>query len=389
MKGILTIFKKEFSRVFKDKRLVFSAFILPGLMIYVLYSIMGGVITDMTIETINHNSIIETINAPDNFNNYFASDAIYTIKTITSDELEIEKAKILTDEVNLIIVFDEDFENKALNSQKPSFKLYFNSNSEKSVKAYNIVNFALENYKSNLVFSMFGDTNIFGNPNLDIVTDEDKASGLIVGSMMPFLIIIFLFSGAMSMAPESIAGEKERGTIQTLLITPVKRSEIAIGKIVSLSGLSAISALSSFIGILASMPKLFEGADASVAIYGVIDYTLIFFILVTTVSFIVACISIVSAFAKTVKEASLYVMPLYGVTMIIGVFSMFQNSANSNAILYFIPLYNAVQSLSSIFIFDVSIVNILITISSNILYTLVLVFVLSKMFNSEKIMFQK
>jgi sodium transport system permease protein len=72
------------------------------------------------------------------------------------------------------------------------------------------------------------------------------------------LIIMFLFSGAMSIGPDSIAGEKERGTIATLLVTPVKRSEIAIGKVMSLSIISLFSATSSFIGIMLSLPKLLQ-----------------------------------------------------------------------------------------------------------------------------------
>ncbi|MFQ7035420.1 MAG: ABC transporter permease subunit [Candidatus Borkfalkia sp.] len=52
----------------------------------------------------------------------------------------------------------------------------------------------------------------------------------------------------MGIAPESIAGEKERGTIATLLVTPIKRSELVVGKVLSLSALSSLSAISSFIG---------------------------------------------------------------------------------------------------------------------------------------------
>jgi len=72
--------------------------------------------------------------------------------------------------------------------------------------------------------------------------DDTEFMGKIIASLLPMLMIMFLFSGAMSIGPESIAGEKERGTIATLLVTPVKRKEIAIGKILALSVLSLISA---------------------------------------------------------------------------------------------------------------------------------------------------
>ena len=66
--------------------------------------------------------------------------------------------------------------------------------------------------------------------------------------MMPLLILVFLFSGCMAIAPESIAGEKERGTIATILVTPIRRSELALGKIFSLSIIALLSGLSSTVG---------------------------------------------------------------------------------------------------------------------------------------------
>lgn len=69
-----------------------------------------------------------------------------------------------------------------------------------------------------------------GSGSYDLATDADTA-GTFLSSMMPMLLMIFLFSGCMSTAPESIAGEKERGTIATLLITPLRRRDLALGKI--------------------------------------------------------------------------------------------------------------------------------------------------------------
>ncbi|MCK7484352.1 MAG: ABC transporter permease subunit [Bacillus subtilis] len=65
-----------------------------------------------------------------------------------------------------------------------------------------------------------------------------------LSTLLPMLVVMFMFTGAMAIGPESIAGEKERGTIATLLVTPVKRREIALGKVFSLGVLSLISAAS-------------------------------------------------------------------------------------------------------------------------------------------------
>ena len=77
------------------------------------------------------------------------------------------------------------------------------------------------------------------------------------------LLLIFVISGAMSITPESVAGEKERGTIATILVTPVRRSYVAIGKILALSAFSLIGATSSFLGTVLSLPKLMGLPDVN------------------------------------------------------------------------------------------------------------------------------
>jgi sodium transport system permease protein len=68
---------------------------------------------------------------------------------------------------------------------------------------------------------------------------------------------------------------------------------------------------------------------------------------------------------------------------------MFTGSAINNSMVYLIPLFNSVQAMTSIFSFDANIINITITIASNIIYSGLLVLVLTRMFNSEKVMFNK
>jgi sodium transport system permease protein len=221
------------------------------------------------------------------------------------------------------------------------------------------------------------------------IYDEQKATGQGVASLLPMLIVMFLFSGAMSIGPDSIAGEKERGTIATLLITPIKRRDIAIGKVMSLSLVSLMSATSSFIGIMLSLPKLMQGEEIDLAIYGVFEFVMLFTILLATVLVIVGLISIISAYAKTIKEASMLILPFYFGAVILGVTSMFSDDTQSNLFMYLIPLYNTIQMLIGILTFDINTAAYLVTIISSLVYVSIFVFILNRMFQSEKIMFSK
>lgn len=138
-------------------------------------------------------------------------------------------------------------------------------------------------------------------------------------------MLIFLYSGCMSIAPDSIAGEKERGTLATMLVTPMKRGNLAVGKILSLGTLALLSGLSSFIGTITSLPKMMGGAmdGMNTAVYGAGEYLALLGIILSTVLLFVSIISVVSAFSKNVKEATTYLVPFMVLVMLCGVAGMF------------------------------------------------------------------
>ena len=112
-------------------------------------------------------------------------------------------------------------------------------------------------------------------------------------------------------------------------------------------------------------------------------------VILSTVLVIVAVVSIVSAFAKNVKEATGWVTPIMIVSMLLGVTSMVESLCKTEPVWFLIPLYNSVQCMNAIFSLNVDIVNIAVTVVSNICYAGIGVLVLTKMFDNEKVMFSK
>ena len=146
-----------------------------------------------------------------------------------------------------------------------------------------------------------------GDEEYDLASKEDS-TGQIFSMMLPMLLMIFLFSGCMAIAPESIAGEKERGTIATLLVTPMKRGQLAMGKIISLGIIGLLSGISSFVGTMLSLPKLMgtESNAMDASVYSVTDYILLLLVILTTVLVLVGALAVISAFAKTVKDIAAF-----------------------------------------------------------------------------------
>ena len=381
---ILTIFKKELARFFKDKRTLI-ALLLPGILLYVIYSIMGGAMSDAFAPDEEYIPKISAVALPDSIGAICGVSGI-VVEAIDVNDVEVCKQAVADSEIDLVLVFPNDFDvSIADGTSIPNIEIYYNSSSTNSTAAYQTMVAVLDAYES-MMANKF-DINL-GEGEYDLATDEDMAA-LIFSMIMPMILIMLLFSGCMAVAPESISGEKERGTIAALLVTPTKRSHIAIGKILALSIMALISGASSTIGIVFSLPKLVGDSVAiNASVYGVADYLMLGVVILSTVLVLITVISIISAYAKTVKEAGTYVTPLMILLMLTGLGGMFGITAQSPA-LYLIPIYNSVQSMIGIFSFEANILNMTITVAVNVAVTILGVFVLTRMFNSEKIMFNK
>ena len=376
MRNVLTILKKEFTRFFKDRRMVLSIF-LPGIMIFLLYTIMGSIISDInhTDENYKYTAYIEN-EIPQEF-----SVLLDILDVKEYDSIDAAMDDVSDGNLDLIIVFPNDFMDKIGTETPPDVRIYFNNADDNSINGYNVVCRVLEMFKQP-EFTVNQD----GLGNLA----EDKAIvGKILSMIMPMLMFSLLASGCIAVAPEAIAGEKERGTLATVLITPIKRWQLAFGKIISLACFATLSGLSSFIGLILSLPKLMNGmvTGDAVAYYSFGNYAMFFALIISVVLVIISAFSIVSAFSKSVKEASSLIAPLMIVIILLGVFSMFTTAPAVG--LYAIPLLGSGLAFSSIMTFTISPLGFVLAIISNLAVAAVLIAVLSLMFNSERIMFNR
>ena len=399
MKNILAIMKKELRRFFGDKRMI-ATLILPGLLIYVIYSLMGGALSenlagggeDTEYRVLTHGSseLISavTLNSGMNITYYRCPDC-----TEEHDPATISKA-INEEGFHAYLVIPEDFDQKiaaydpATGQPAPEVKIYYNSSDADSATAYSTLLALLGALESSMANRF--DVNISPDAVFDVATEEDL-TGMLFSMLMPLLLIILMFSSCMAMTAESIAGEKERGTIATLLITPNKRSELALGKIAALSIMSLLGGLCSFVGVLLALPKLMggEAMDAvETTVYTMSDYAMILCVILSTILVFVSLIAVLSAQANSVKEASTLVSPLMLVVTVIGVSGMF-GSPDKSLGLFLIPVYNSVQCISGVFSMSYEPMQIILTVVANLLTAGVFAVVLTRMFNSERVMFKK
>lgn len=393
MRRIFAIIKKELRRFFCDRRMLMALF-LPGIIIFLVYyfvpDIYGASFAsnyDSSYEakiaiSDNYNlredtpSLIETaIN--DNFNKLGYEVPIFSEFKISEENTIIDELKL--GNVDLVIIFTDDFENLIFDptiSSKPNIKIYYNSASKESTYLYSFT-YAL----ADSIYSSYG----INDDIVPDVSDKNYQALQVIAIILPMLTISMIFSTTLQVCPEAIAGEKERGTLSALLVTPLKRSELAIGKILSLIIVSLVSGVVSSLGLILSLPRLL-GND-SLTTLGAGAYILLFLAIISVVILFVNIAMCVSTFAKSTKEATSYLGPLLLIFMVVAMLPGILDCSNIG--FAFVPILNISQVMSSIIYGAIDVTYLLLSFFTNIVLSCAFVLIDVKLFNIESIVMRQ
>ncbi len=403
-KRLLSIVRKELRRVFTDRRLVMTVLILPGLSIALIYSVMGMITGDMNSQRDLHTYRLVVHEAPGNFSDYLEGRCedrfLLTEKEDSGDALEASLEALRAETVDGVLVFDEGFEKRLEDFKRadsnPNVNVFYNPVSDYSGDAYRwLTTEILPEYREAILGERLGNpayARVFtvNQDNLNpSVASEEKISSMILGSLMPIFISIFLFAGAMNIGIDMLAGEKERGTLATILLTPVKRETVALGKMISLAIVAMGSTISSLAGILVTLPlssSLFGGIDMADISVSLDQWLFLGAALVLLAGVYVTLILSLSMIASSVKEAGAYVTPVYMVVLVSGMMAA-MGFGGDHLRNYLIPVFGNVLVLRDIFVDEVTWWGFLTNSGVSLLVILMLLLVFRRIFKMERYLY--
>lgn len=382
-RDIWTVAKKELKAGFTDKLILLQIIFMPFVIVfgYAFLMVIMGEASEGS----------ESENEP---KAYYVNAPEYMVEGL--DELKLQKANldmvddlkkdIKNKECELVIVFPEGFVmSDGTSDELSNIEIWYNSTSSKSYKLFNDINM----YFTALQPKLFS-VNAMEDIDYDM-GDEDAALRDLLAGLMPIMLLMGVYMVVMNLAAESVAGDKERGFLNTMLIAPVKRSSIAAGKSVYLLIVSVIGGLSAFVGMAFSLPKLADsmGIDSSFN-YTMKEYALLFAITITAVFALSAMLLIISTLSKDVKQATNVAPVVLMVLMIGGMLAttegfkpMIEDLGMVNNL---IPAWNTMILMQDIINLEYTMNPIWISCGINLLFSVVSIYVIGKCFESEKIL---
>ena len=379
--NLWNILKKELRELFRDKKSLSMMLIIPIFIPLIMLGMSALFEAQSEKDIAEYNKIGFAYSLSEEEKSIAKQ---MDIKVVEGNEKEL-KEKYENGEINLYVT-----------KKDTEYTLNIDS-SDNSVYAKSLTEQYFNTYKSYLQQTYLTQNNIDANSVLNIITikeksiEEDNYFADFIKNYAFLFVIMAITVSATYPATDTTAGEKERGTLETLLTFPIKSKDIILGKFLSVTLSSIITGVISFILAIISLViakdafSIYEGLDIMFSPFTVI----ISLIIIVVYSFFISglCISIAST-SKTFKEAQSALTPLTFVSLFPGMIA-FMISVGATPLLSIVPFLNYSLIFTDINAGNVSWLNIALMITSSFVYIAIVLYYIIKQYKSEKILFSK
>jgi len=376
----------------RDRNILISQFLLPlvlyPLVVIITSSLFTGQIKK-TEDSISRIYIYNSIKSP------------ILSETIREDLLlkEVNQKnpfKMLSEgKLELIIVIPEYYTEDPNCNQSFELKFHYNSTNELSLMARTRIDELLGKYNDILIknrlkcralsMSLINPLKMSG----ETVSTKKREVGSMIGGILPFLIILFTITAGFLPALDVIVGEKERGTLETLLVSKITKSDIIIGKFMAVWATALMSTCLHLLSSTVTFATLAQEALAKLPIsFTWTALMAVIFLMIPLTGFVCSAIMAVTMVAKSYKEGSNYLSALT-LLMFMPLSIIFSPSMKATYATSIVPIFNISILFRDILKGDFNTGHIVVTFLATFLYTSVILWIALKLFEQEDILFRE
>jgi sodium transport system permease protein len=395
--NVRLLFSKELLGAVRDRRTLFLTVFFPLIFYPLILSVMGQL---NQVEQTRIETLIPTVAVVDR-----SGDALFAGELdrargfyVTRARTEDEGLDALHNEgVQLLMTVDKESGGEGLGLV---VTLHYDGTDQVGVMAAGRVREFLEVYLREVVSDKlaslgydYDELTVPLTVNVEDVATGESLGRMILSRLLPYFMVLAILTGAMGLGAEITAGEKERSTIATLLVSQLTRTQIVLGKFFAVLTVSLISSLLSAVGLMIGVVFFGEGLTPG-SLSGTAVFRLdlpafgwMLLVLVPLAVILAALVIIVGSFARSQKEASTYLLPIYMVIVLVGMMSM-TGGITFEGTRFLIPVANALYALQDIIVGDLVTRNLLYTLVANVAAGGLLIAAAVQLFKREAVLFR-
>jgi sodium transport system permease protein len=403
LRNVRTIYQKEMKDTMRDRRTLIFMLLVPvvaiPLLMMITTSLMMGVVSKAQEEKAV--IVVEGMNnLPAELQDSLLNSELLTVKTPgdfpdTADLLE----KLKAGGFQALLSVPDGFRNAIASESPTDIEIFYDKAEIKSEFAVDKIEDIFKPYRDKMIESRLASRNLspdilkpfeINNQN---VASAQKLAGNELGAMLPYLIIIMCFMGAMYPAIDLAAGEKERGTLETLLVSPASRGEFVMGKYLVVLTTAIVAALLSMASLTFSLNYMVNnmiGQMASELIQLQFNYQmvlLIIMIILPLAGIFASILLSVSIFARSFKEAQSYITAL-NMFIILPAFISFLPGVKIDYKMALIPVVNVALVIKDAISGTIEWNYVIVAFFSTLVLSAIALFFAKKWFERESVLFR-
>ncbi len=318
-RNIFIVYRKELRDLLRDRRTIVSMIVVPMLVMPLLMTGMGGAAMKIISQARREIPKVMVLGGDDSPRTLAALRGLNTIQlTPASTDYTNQIAEKI---IRAAVEIPSGFDTALQNGERTSVRIYIYEGEIRSSFGADALENFFKGLRDRTVKERLAARNLpeqLIHP-LDIqqanVAPPKKVSGNLLGSIIPYIILLMCMTGAMYPAVDLTAGEKERGTMETLLCSPVARTHLVLGKCLMVLTASAVTTLLSLCSSGVSfwyakkMAAHLAGGELPLTM-DPLSLAAVFVLLLPMAVFFSATMLTIGLFSRTSKEANSYLQPL-------------------------------------------------------------------------------
>jgi sodium transport system permease protein len=388
MKKIFIVAKKEFLDIFRDKRTLVRMILIPLLAFPLIINLVTTVqSSQMEKEATKELKIGYVLNnQSSDLIDRLAKNDHYTFMAFT--DTTVLRDAVKADSLNLGLAFDANFDADFNAGKQANYSLFYRKADGEEYDRFMGLMEMEEQYLIEQRLAKKELTTAYIEPlkmNKINLSSTKEIIGKYAGGILPYIFMAFCFMGCMLPAIDLFAGEKERGTIETLLATPVNRIQILVGKMIVVTAFGLLSATVALVGLFLSLNLIEEGGQIMELVNGILTTKLLvtlYLLLIPLAIFFAGIMIPISVYSRSFKEAQSILTPL-NIAVVLPAMIGFVPGIELNMTTAFIPIVNVVLATKAIIADTIEILPLTITFVSLILFAAIAVFISLKQFGKE------
>ncbi len=393
-KTALIVYRKELLEMLRDKRTLFTTILLPVILYPLIFVGISALMSRQMSVLERQGAIVAVADSVANSSSAIILKHVEGIEHFqfmeysqTSQELYQSK------DVHAILTISDSLTTDNLQTYKISIQ--FDKSTDRGQLIQARLTAALSKAEKEILEKALTDMNIdsailsiVSVQEIDTATQE-REMGMLLGKFMPYLLIMMLMAGASIVASDLVAGEKERKTLETLLVSAAHRNELVLGKYLTVITFALLNVMINLFSLYFSMRYMLSqsGLETAGISFPLKGFVILLLAITPLATLFAAVMLSISTFSRNMKEARTYEAPMLYLAMFAGMITFFPAIEISNG-MALIPVVNIALFFKAVLMNEYQLTHLFLIMFSTLLLDFFAILVSIKLFNSEAVLFR-